>query len=822
MQMQKVELQFITGLKRTIFRNACLRGSWDDNGRYSENWTEIPMQEEIGEDGCPIFIAPVALDLADQDKTFKWGVVLDGPQGTNFWGIPTEVHDADSVERHRQFRLNNDGGTPQIERYYFTYGRRLGANKHFSSQNATPSLRFGVWAPNAQNVEVVFGNPANGYIADDGTGIDPVQPVVALSRLSDGIWEGGPRGDYETFKSLPYMYRIRNAQGQIVYRTDIFSRSQIGKGDIDPAESHWDETVDTLDGTVGCSVVIDPDVVRRGFQSAPDGIQPDLITAEKFWSTEFTSGLPIPTRLEDLVIYELHIGSLGFGKDRIGNLSDALPFLDHLVDLGVNTVELLPLAEFKGNAAWGYGDTHHTCIESSAGGRDKYRYFVRECHRRGIAVIQDVVYNHYDAKAGRAEWQYDSTAPEQNIYYWYEGQPSDYPDYERAAQDLLQPSAKRPTPGHGGYLDNGSTGYTPRFWDEVVRQQFISSAAFLIEEMHVDGLRVDLTQAIHRDNVLHADGRSVGSANIFGQKLLREWSRTLHMIKPTVMLIAEDHTEWDAVTKSPAQGGLGFNARWETAFYHNLIGDSDMAGNKARLLKLAGYGDSELLKMDWFSGALYNSRNNQVVFHESHDEAGNAGGTARTMVTAVNGAAISDGTRPWAEARSRLCFGFSLLSAGIPMFFMGEEIGAQKRYTFDNFKENREDILGERNGNGKALFRFYQDLITLSRRLRSIRSHNIDILHVSNSNRVLAFKRWSGDEEVIIAASLNNTAFTNGYVIEKDLPGIPNARWKEIFNSDAPIYGGRNIGNYGASLWSDQGRLNVQIPANGFVVFAKQ
>ena len=75
--------------------------------------------------------------------------------------------------------------------------------------------------------------------------------------------------------------------------------------------------------------------------------------------------------------------------------------------------------------------------------------------------------------------------------------------------------------------------------------------------MHVDGLRVDLTQAIHRDNALHADGRSVGSANIFGQKLLREWSRTLRMIRPTAMLIAEDHTGWDAVTKPPAQGGLG-------------------------------------------------------------------------------------------------------------------------------------------------------------------------------------------------------------------------------------------------------------------------
>ena len=84
------------------------------------------------------------------------------------------------------------------------------------------------------------------------------------------------------------------------------------------------------------------------------------------------------------------------------------------------------MAEFSGNVGWGYGDTHHFCIESSAGGRDKYRHFVRECHRRGIAVIQDVVYNHYDNEAERAQWQYDSTAPEQNIYYWYEGRPSDY------------------------------------------------------------------------------------------------------------------------------------------------------------------------------------------------------------------------------------------------------------------------------------------------------------------------------------------------------------------------------------------------------------
>jgi 1,4-alpha-glucan branching enzyme len=804
MAVQKVEFQFITGLKRSIFRNPRLRGSWDGNGRFSDDWTESPMQEEIGEDGCPIFEASISLDLADQDRTFKWGVVLDGPQGSNFWGIATEVQDVNSVERHRQFRINLGGGAPQVERYYFTCGRYLGANKQFAAGSGAPRARFAVWAPNAQSVKVVFGRPASGYIADDGTGVDPAQPVVALSRLRDGVWEGGPQGSFDKFKSLPYMYRIVNAQGRTVHRSDIFSRGQIGRGAINPLQATWPGTAATLDGTVSCSMVIDPDVVRRGFESTPPGEEPDLISQEEFWATEFTLGLPVPTRVEDLVIYELHVGSLGFGKTGPGDLSDALALLDHLVDLGINTVELMPMAEFSGNVGWGYGDSHHFCVESSAGGRDKYRHFVRECHRRGIAVIQDVVYNHYDNEAERAQWQYDSTAPEENIYYWYEGRSSDY----RFAD--------------GGYLDNGSSGFTPRFWEEIVRQQFISSAAFLIEEMHVDGLRVDLTQAIHRDNALHADGRSIGGANIFGQKLLREWSRTLRMIRPTVMLIAEDHTGWDGVTKLPAQGGLGFDATWELAFYHSLIGDSDMAGDRARLLKRAGFGGNEALQMDSFAGVLYASQYRRVVFHESHDEAGNAGGTARTIVTAVNGAALFGATRSAAEARSRLCFGLSLLSAGTPMFFMGEETGAQKQYTFNHFLANREDILGARNGNGKTLFRFYQDLISLSRRLRSIRSHNIDILHQSNANRVIAFKRWSGDEEVIVVASLNNTSFANGYGVAKDLLAIPNARWKEIFNSDAALFGGQNVGNGGAIIVSNQGRLDLVIPANGFVVFMKQ
>lgn len=809
MIMQTVKFQYITGIKRAIFRNGRLRGSWDGSGRYSDEWTESPMQEKIGTDGCPIFTSSILLDSSEQMKTFKWGVVLDGPQGVNFWGVPAEIPDINSADRYLRFQLNTGGGSaPQVERCFFTYCRHLGANKFYTEGKAVPGLRFSVWAPNARGVEVVFGKASTGYITSDGSGIDPRLPIIKLSPTAghvwDGIWQSEGLEDFETFKGLPYMYRIVNAQGQVVYRSDIFSRGQIGKGAINPEKASWPGTVDTLDGTVSCSLVIDPDVVRRTFESTPLSMKPDLIPAEEFWATEFTSGLAVPTRIEDLVIYELHVGSLGFGKAGPGDLGDALIFLDHLVDLGVNAVELLPMAEFSGNVAWGYGDTHHFCIESSAGGHDKYRFFVRECHRRGIAVIQDVVYNHYDFEADRAQWQYDSTAPEQNIFYWYEGRASDY------------------TFPEGGYLDNGSSGSTPRFWEEVVRQQFISSAVFLIEEMHVDGLRVDLTQAIHRDNTLHTDGRSIGSANIFGQKFLREWSRTLHMVKPTTMLVAEDHTEWDAVTKLPAQGGLGFDARWEVTFYHSLIGDSDMAGDKARLLKQAGLHENQPLRMDSFSGALYASRYNRVVFHESHDEAGNSSGTARTVVTAVNGAPLIGATRVAAEARSRLCFGLSLLSAGTPMFLMGEETAAQRPCTYRNFLANREDILNDRTGNGKAHFIFYQDLIALSRRLRSIRSHNIDILHQHNTNRVIAFKRWNADEEVIILGSFNNTPFANGYLIEKDLSAIPTAGWKEIFNSDAAMYGGRNAGNRGAIIPSAQGRLNAVIPANGFVVLVKQ
>lgn len=791
--MISLRFTYLTGIKRPLFSHARLAGSWNA-------WAEMPMQEITGDDGCPAFTALVTFDDARAGERHRWGVRLDAPGAANAWAINLEVPDADSQERYRETRLPQANGSRE-ERYYFTYSRRLGAQKSYAAASHVPALKFALWAPNARRVDAVFARKDHGYIADDGAGIDPGKPQIALEQNAAGIWESDRVDDFAQYVGLPYMFRIRNAEGDTVYRTDIHSRWQIGRGSANPAHGNWDGDPRSLDGSLSCSVVIDQDVVREEFE--PTTTPPRLIADEVFWATEFTPGRPVPTRIADLVIYELHTGSLGFPDTGPGTLEHAMGLLDHLSELGVNAVELLPVSEFSGNLSWGYGDTHHLVVESSAGGRDKYKHFVRECHRRGIAVIQDVVYNHFDGNAERAEWQYDSTLPEKNIYYWYEGRSADHPS------------------PHGGYLNNGSSGYTPRFWEEPVRQLFISSAVEFVEEFHVDGLRVDLTQAIHRDNSQVSTGWGVRNANLFGQKFLREWSRTLRLVRPSVMLIAEDHTGWPAVTRTPNAGGLGFDVTWFAEFYHHLIGDSHMHGGAARLLHEAGFGHDGALAVQRFAAALHRTQLGHVAYHESHDEAGNSGGSLRTARVAVNDAPLIGATRQFAEARSRVVVGMTILSAATPMFFMGEEIVAQKLYKYDTTASSKEDLHGDRAGAGARMFRYYQDLIRIRLTNPAARAQHLDIVHAHDETRVIAFTRRYAGNDLLVVASLNNGAFLNGYVIASDDTRLPTGAWRETFNSDSSIYGGNNVGNYGAAIPAAGGRIELRIPANGLLALQR-
>ena len=176
-------------------------------------------------------------------------------------------------------------------------------------------------------------------------------------------------------------------------------------------------------------------------------------------------------------------------------------------------------------------------------------------------------------------------------------------------------------------------------------------------------------------------------------------------------------------------------------------------------------------------------------------------------------------TRRVAEARCHFACGVSMLSAGTPMFLMGEEVGAQKDYRYNDFIDNREDLYGQRQGDGAQLFRFYHDIIRFRLDNTGLHSHDIDVFYTHNVNRIIAFRRWGNGEEFLIVASLNNNPFETGYTIENNR--IADGQWQEVFNSDSGDYGGDNVGNYGVAIPASQGRVTVVIPANGFVVLQK-
>jgi 1,4-alpha-glucan branching enzyme len=802
------------------------------------------MAQFSGPDGCPAFEATVTLDAAQAGTQFFWGVEVDGLDGGTGWAIMMEESRDDSTARRRSFILQ--AARRQEESYYFNHSRRLGAQKYFDGPGP-PKIRFSVWAPHAAGVEVCIGsiwhltdpmrtslvNPANlgagggavqsrpraeicgGYIDE----ADPSHPwgPFRLSPIGDGIWATDvldPRlAAFELFDHVPYMFRITRHDGTQRYRTDLYSRCQIGYGSERPSGPYTGLTTH-LDGSVSCSVVVDPDRVTSQF------LEP--LWPETEWTTQeaFFASLPADAPfasldVQELVIYELHIGALGAGRRRPtepGTLEDAIALLNYIEELGANAIELLPLSEFGGGGAgWGYSTSHYFAIEFAGGGRDQYKWFIRECHRRGIAVILDVVYNHYSHNAERAEWMFDADDHERNTFYWYEGLPQEHLQKQHADH-----------PDHcGGYVDNESSGWTPRYWEEMVRSMFISSAVTLAAEFKVDGFRVDQTTSIRSYNRLHGNGRSLGHVNAFGTKLLRELTRSLKFVNPRVMLFAEDHENWDGVTRSPDEGGLGFDAGWYADFYHHLIGDTDKGSDYAKLLKTAGLGTDGPLAMSYFAAALQATGGRRLVYHESHDEAGNGKYTNRTINVAVNGAPLIGETRRYAEARCRFAAGVTILSAGIPMFLFGEEVGYEKQFLYGQVLDNREDLQMLRQGTGRLLFEYYKAVIGLRRRHAGLRSRNIDVVFVHDEHRLLVFRRWDGREEFLVVAGLNNQPF-NSPSYRFNAPVLPAGVWAEIFNSDAAMFGGWNVGNAGASIPSSGGMFECVVPANGVLVFRKE
>jgi 1,4-alpha-glucan branching enzyme len=145
-----IRFTYHTGIARDLFENAVLTASWDAQGGYSDQWSERPMKEIVGADGCPAFTADVDIEAAAPDQVFYWGVRLDCPAGKGLWAIQTEENDHKTDLRRRAFTLGGEGAVEQA--YYLNHSRRVGAQKHGMG------IRFTVWAPNAQMVELCMAN----------------------------------------------------------------------------------------------------------------------------------------------------------------------------------------------------------------------------------------------------------------------------------------------------------------------------------------------------------------------------------------------------------------------------------------------------------------------------------------------------------------------------------------------------------------------------------------------------------------------------------------------------------------------------------------
>lgn len=214
MAPRPIRFVYLTGLRRESLGGARLTGSWDSQGRYSDRWSIQDMEPFVAEDGCPAFHATVDIDDAGDRRTFHWGVYVDGPAGANLWGIPTEVEDHASGERYRSFDVDSVG---EEERYHLTYCRRLGANK-LVLPDGSAAISFSVWAPSAQAVEVVTGDPGSGYIADSGKGVTSPPGAFPMTKEAAGIWHtdrtpSAGLSSFEEWNHQPYMFKITNEQG---------------------------------------------------------------------------------------------------------------------------------------------------------------------------------------------------------------------------------------------------------------------------------------------------------------------------------------------------------------------------------------------------------------------------------------------------------------------------------------------------------------------------------------------------------------------------------------------------------------------------------
>ncbi|HET7712525.1 MAG TPA: malto-oligosyltrehalose trehalohydrolase [Thermoanaerobaculia bacterium] len=377
----------------------------------------------------------------------------------------------------------------------------------------------------------------------------------------------------------------------------------------------------------------------------PSGVHgPSEVIGREFeWHDDGWKGI----ELEDLVIYELHVGT--FTEE--GTFDAIIPRLEQLREIGITAIELLPIAQFPGSRNWGYDGVYVGAVQESYGGPEGLKRLVNACHQRGLALFLDVVYNHL--------------GPEGN--YIAEFAPYFTDRYK--------------TPWGLALNFDGP-------FSDYVRWFFIHNALMWVDEFHVDGLRVDAVHAI----VDH-------SAEPFLQDLTNAVRRFAERAGRRIHTIAESDLNDPRVITPADQLGLGFDTQWSDDFHHSLhtilTGERDgyyqPFGRVSDLAFVMRNGYLFVGQHSTYRGRKYGLKPNTtrgarfVVSAQNHDQVGN-----RMM-----GERLTSIISP---QKVEIAAAAIVLSPFLPMLFMGEEYGETAPFQYFTSHSDAGLIEAVRNG----------------------------------------------------------------------------------------------------------------------------
>ena len=530
---------------------------------------------------------------------------------------------------------------------------------------------FRVWAPHAERVAVV--GDFNGW---DGT-------ATVMESEGNGYWYA------EASAQLGHEYKYElTSGGQTFQRIDPYARK--------------------VTNSVGNGIIYDPGAFDWGYDSPKLG------------------------SIDDLVIYELHVGSFNAQEGR-GSFESVAARLDHLKSLGINALELMPVMEWAGDDSWGYNPAHLFAVESVLGGPDGLKQLVRAAHERDLAVIVDVVYNHF-GPSDLPTWQFDgwSENGKGGIYFYNDDRSS--------------------TPW-------GDT--RPDYGREEVRAFIRDNALMWLRDFHADGLRFDMTPYIRSK-----DGSGMDIPE--GWAMMREVNSIVREEFPDRILIAEDMQQNPAVS-STGDEGAAFHAQWDGAFVHPV-----------RAALAAGRDDARSLED--VAGAILKTYNDdafqRVIYTESHDEVAN--GKARVPLEV----APDDTSGELAQKLATLGAATLLTSPGIPMLFMGQE------FLQDGWFQDTVPLDWSLTEQVPGVVHIWRDLISLRRntfgRTAGLRGQHTEVVHADDATNVLGYHRWADggvNDSVFVVLNFSGEA-------RSDLPvrfPTPGA-WELLLNTDGQSY----------------------------------